>query len=141
MAYAKKRNLPLAHQNVALVSTYPQFRKTDMIRGKDIVWEGRVQPMPGGKEYRVKISLRYKGRPEVTLPDENLKKRRPPHLFSGDALCLYHKYGQGAWSGDKPITELLPMIAHWLWCYEMWLVLGVWHGDEFPHAIKEKKVK
>lgn len=105
-------------------------------------WEGVLRPSALAREYRIRITYSYMDRPAVHLLNVNFSDKRPPHIFKtkGDALCLYHREGLGAWKYHESLVTLLPMISHWLWCYEVWLSTGKWIGDEYPHDPKEEKV-
>lgn len=109
------------------------FSHSVIKHSKKVIWIGELQPSSLGKSYKIRIEYTYGKRPIVTLPEENFNGKRPPHTFKDYSLCLYHRFGVGAWNGRKYISELLPMIAHWLWCYEMWQITGKWHGEEYLH--------
>jgi hypothetical protein len=139
--FIPQNSISLAAQEAFLLRNYPGFKKVHFIRGKKAVFEGYLQPMPLSKRYKVRISYEFRCRPVITLPEEDFTKERPPHTFDDGALCLYHRNGLGAWNSKKSINELLPMISHWLWCYELWKVTGKerWFGEEYPHDPAEKK--
>ena len=138
--YIPQPSIPLDRQAVTLLKKFKAFRVVRFVRGKEIVFEGFLRPMPLSKAYKVRIEYKFRTRPTVILPEEDFSKVRPPHTFKEGDLCLYHRKGSGAWTSKKSISDLLPMIAHWLWCYESWLVTGKWYGEEYPHEVSEEKV-
>lgn len=137
--YIPQPSIPLDRQASTLLRTFKSFEVVRYIRSKEIVFEGFLQPTPLSKIYKVRIEYRFRSRPTISLPEEDFSKVRPPHTFKEGDLCLYHRNGTGAWTSKKSISKLVPMITHWLWCYEMWLVTGKWYGEEYPHELTENK--
>jgi hypothetical protein len=133
------QNIPLDFQVFSFLNKFHEFKKTKFLRSKKIAFEGFLQPTPLSKLYRVKIEYEFRCRPTVTLPDESFSSDRPPHTFKDGSLCLYHRNGLGAWNSKRPLSDLIPMITHWLWCYEIWLVTEKWYGEEYPHDPAEIK--
>lgn len=133
---------PSIDQQVFYVSNQmPGLTRIKYVPNKLTAWEGTLQPAPFSKKYKVRIQYEAGSRPDVTLPELDFSTERPPHLFKDNTLCLYSRRGLGAWNPSMPITNLVPMIAHWLWCYELWQVTNKWYGEEFPHDLNEKKEK
>lgn len=138
--YNKGDSIPIFLQESMFLKMFPQFKRKKYNRDRHIIVEGHLQPTPLSKTYRVKIDYIFKTRPMITLPEENFSSERPPHTFQEGDLCLYHKDGDGAWTSKNSMIDLIPMISHWLWCYELWQVTDVWYGDEYPHDLLEPKV-
>lgn len=134
------KSIPIFVQESIFLEAFSQFKRKKYARGKQIIVEGLLQPSPSSKAYRVKIDYEFRLRPTITLPDEDFSEKRPPHTFLEGGLCLYHKDGEGAWTSKKFMTDLVPMISHWLLCYELWQVTDKWFGDEYPHDLLEPKV-
>lgn len=136
-----QQSIPLSVQSDLFLRAFREFKKTRYVRDKKIIFEGLLQPTPLSKLYRVQIVYEYRCRPSVTLPDEDFSSERPPHTFKEGSLCLYHRNGLGAWNSKMPLNDLVPMISHWLWCYEIWQVTGKdrWYGEEYPHGPSETK--
>lgn len=139
--YIPQPSIPLDRQASMILRAFKDFEITKFVRGKTLTVEGFLQPTPLSKVYRVQIEYKFRCRPTITLPDEDFSKERPPHTFKEGDLCLYHKNGSGAWTSKKAMSELIPMITHWLWCYELWQVTGKdkWYGEEYPHKHEEDK--
>jgi len=130
----RSKELTLAQQDFLLRNQVSGFTRVLQVSNRVMVWKGSLQSNPLFKRHDVEIEYDLtKPRPNVFVESLDFSKRRPPHLFPDDSLCLYHRHGKGAWDGRQSIVTLIPMISHWLWCYEMWLVTSRWYGEEFPH--------
>lgn len=139
--YGRKKRPTLDQQVFVVSNQLPGLTRINFVPNKAVVWDGYLQPSPLSKRYRVRIEFQVGSRPDVTLPDLDFSVERPPHLFPDDTLCLYSSKGIGAWDSSMWIKDLVPMIAHWLWCYEVWKIDKIWHGEEFPHPEGSKKEK
>ena len=137
--FQKPPYLPVLMQLKYLEKSFPEFTLRSRYREQKLLVSGELCPSALSRNYKFKIEYELGMRPNVTLPDTSFAEKRPPHLFSDDSLCLYHRFGRGAWSPYTPLTSLIPLVSHWLWCYEMWESTGVWHADEFPHTGEPKE--
>jgi hypothetical protein len=136
--YYDEPSLSIDKQMMNMKAAVGGFRKV-FRRHDEVTWEGFLQPTPASKSYRVRIQYKLNDMPKVTLPDETLLENTP-HTYGGVRLCIYHWDGIGAWRPDLPISHhLVPMIAHWLWCYEFWQITGRWPGEEYPHGDRPKE--
>lgn len=138
--FVRGKSVPIYLQEAIFLKAFIGFKRQKYNREKQIILEGYLQPTPMSKVYRVKIDYNFRVRPSISLPDEDFSKERPPHTFKDGELCLYHKDGSGAWNSKKLMTDLVPMISHWLWCYEVWQVTKIWYGEEYSHDPLENKV-
>lgn len=141
MRFKKPRDLSLDVQCFSVLHGLAGFRRVKFIPNKLAVWEGLLRPSPFSKAYKVRIRYELHGRPDVTVPELDFSKKRPPHLFNDNTLCLYKRWTPGAWTAQMQISNLVPLISHWLWCYDLWKIDGKWHGEEFPHPRNEEKRK
>ena len=136
--FIPQRHLPAMDSlQSGLLKTYKNFKKIKLVSGKSVLLEGILQPLPEGKSFRVRIIYDFKSYPKILLPDEDFSDDRPPHTFKDGSLCLYHPKGIGAWKMNRPLSDLIPLITHWLWCFEVWKATGEsrWFGEEYPHEV------
>lgn len=117
------------------------------------IWEGELTPL--SQPYRVRI-VDHRGMDDGSIrftslwPSVRLLTpiaRRPespdltiPHIYGphddprGADLCLFHPQSRD-WNDDMLVAEsIIPWTAEWLFYYEMWLVTGIWGGDEAEHG-------
>ncbi|MFD1786476.1 hypothetical protein ACFSC3_02710 [Sphingomonas floccifaciens] len=117
------------------------------------IWEGELTPL--SQPYRVRI-VDHRGMDDGSFrftspwPSARLLTpiaRRPeapdlpiPHIYGphddprGADLCLFHPRSRD-WTDDMLLAEsIVPWTAEWLFYYEMWLVTGLWGGDEAEHG-------
>ena len=134
-----RKRINIARQVLDVRSRFPTFNVKKIKR--DRIWlSGNLQPTALSKTYDVEIYYKVGFRPKVTLPKEKLDKDSP-HIFKDRSLCLYHRKGMGAWSSYDYLGEkLLPMVAHWLLCFELWQITGEWYAEEYPHEPLTEKV-
>lgn len=133
----KRVPLPLAVQAVNLrrVSLDSKVHFQDH---ETIVWTGSLQPTPFSRPYLLRLDYTLKKCPKIWVTNPPLESRddqKPPHLYPGDRLCLFHP-SYGEWSSDKFIADtIIPWASLWLYYYEMWLATGIWYGGgEHPTA-------
>lgn len=71
------------------------------------------------------------GRPRVTVVNPRLERPHDggalPHVFPGDALCLYYD-GDFDDRADLLVDTVVPWVSEWLYHYELWVATGDWHG-------------
>lgn len=139
--WQKQRPINLAIQKLALSKIIPDSESR--IHRNELLWVGILRPSPLSGRY--KVSLRYKlnGSPEVQVLEpllQSKKNKRPPHLYSGERLCLYLPQG-GEWGQEMLLSEtIVPWASEWLLNYEIWLATGKWcGGGTHPMNIQPKK--
>jgi hypothetical protein len=117
------------------------------------IWEGELTPL--SQPYRLRI-VDHRGMDDGGVkfaspwPSVRLLTpiaRRPeapevaiPHIYGlhdnprGADLCLYHPQSRD-WNDEMLVAKsIVPWSAEWLFYYEMWLVTGVWGGEEAEHG-------
>jgi hypothetical protein len=125
-----KSKLGVYEQLARLRLAYPQF--TYRVCGGEMVVEGDIRPTARSVAYRVRISYRVGGSPQVDVLSPKLEPREEgghlPHVYPGNRLCLYLP-GADEWRPDMSLAHtVVPWISEWLFFYETWRVLGVWLG-------------
>lgn len=94
-------------------------------------WWGWVTPSPTSLSYRVRLTFRLGHNPIVHVLEPELiiaVGEKLPHVYPGNALCLYFPDGK-EWHGGKVLARtVLPWVSEWLYYYEIWAVTGQWKG-------------
>ncbi len=110
-----------------LLASWPGFRLIS--RGKQYMWEGRVQPTPLSSVYTIRITYAEGNSPKVYVVNPTLEPRHDaaiPHRYADGGLCLNLP---GEWSSERCIAEMIiPWISLWLYHYEAWRITGEWLG-------------
>lgn len=105
-------------------------------------WSGYLQPTVLSPNYKVSITYRVGGPPEVVVLDPPLDpghRDRLPHVYSGDRLCLYTR---GDWNGSMAIgPTILPWAAEWLFHYEVWKATDRWGGGGDVYAPPDEDLR
>lgn len=63
---------------------------------------------------------------------ESRPGERLPHVYPGNALCLYYEQ-EFVGSEDFIADTIVPWTSEWLYFYEHWMSTGLWLGAEAPH--------
>jgi len=121
--------IPMPVQMARLKQAYPDSHAT--LKRDVLCWVADLTPTPLSRTYRVKLEMHKDGTPSVRLVHPKLQTRngeRCPHLYPGDALCLYLP-GAFEWTKEMQLVEtIVPWISEWLAHYEVWLATGEWTG-------------
>lgn len=136
-----KKIFTLAQQQLFVKKWWPTLFSYINRRKNSLILNGQLQPTPLSQKFTVKVNYRLGSRPKVFVDGIN-KDDRPPHTFEDGSLCLYHHKGDGAFKYNMNMAiHLIPLICHWLFCYEQWLVNpdAGWIGDEYPHSVSDRK--
>lgn len=130
---ARGRDLSLAVQAMALRSLSADAEVR--LSPTRLTWEGRVQPNPLSRSYRLQLDAKPRLTPSVRVlapalePDE---RGRLPHVYSDGSLCLSQP---GDWTPRMLFAStFIPWACEWLVFYEIWRATDVWHGDG-PEAL------
>lgn len=130
---AVRRIWNFAEQAAVLRTEFPDFRASVDYRSRKGVWKAKLTPGYLSETYDVRFMYRFGSNPKVFVDSPQIRADAPHRYKEDRSLCLFHpRYG--GWSGHRLIAiTIVPWAAHWLWCYEGWLVTGAWHGEEFKH--------
>lgn len=130
--YSRSRKT-LAHQMFVLRMICPEFTCNHYQKQQRVVWTGPLQPTPLSEVYQVQIDYKLGSFPKVHVLSPELPAG-VPHRYKADGrLCLYYP-SFDIWSSEQLIAHtIVPWTAHWLWCYEAWLITKKWHADEYQH--------
>ena len=123
--------LSLKDQVGRMEACQPQF-SVKRWRGKELEWEGSLRPTPACETYRVRVTYRLGGYPQVFVLSPPLRNGAenapPPHMYNDKSLCLFFPEAK-EWDSSMPIAEtIVPWASSWLYFYEVWLATGVWSG-------------
>jgi len=137
-SWTRQKTLNLAVQAAQLGKHFPGSQTA--IRRSQLTWHGKITPSPLSSTYAVRLRYRLRERPKVEVLEPKLQLRgetKPPHLFSGDELCLYLA---NEWHSSMLLADtIVPWIAEWLLHYEIWLATGEWcGGGVHPNRIPER---
>lgn len=129
VSWPKQKSISLSLQQAALRKLFPE--SSALIRRSELIWLGVLTPSALSLAYRVRVSYKLTGNPEVEVLDPRLQKRgsaSPPHLYPGNKLCLYLPK-TGEWRRTMHLSAtIIPWTSEWLLNYEVWLVTGEWRG-------------
>jgi hypothetical protein len=100
--------------------------------------EGQITPSEGCATYRVQISYKQGGAPEVRIKEPHMIPSASIHMYSSGALCLYQPAEDPWKSSDDIHRKIIPWAAEWLVFYELYLIYGKWLGPEAPHGVNGK---
>lgn len=134
--------LNVAVQALQLRHDFPT--STAAVSAGALCWTADVHPTPLSREYRLKVELKRGRRPKVTVVAPVLvapPRRRLPHTFVGDFLCLHL---EAEWDGSHSLAAtVVPWAVEWLVHYEVWLATEgrSWTGGghEPPRPIQGRK--
>ena len=126
------RDVQLYREVALMRAHFPSFR-CRLKRGV-LTWYGTLQPTDQSPSYQVRLVYARGGLPKVWVEKPALRPDAP-HRYPDRSLCLYYPDDK-SWSLDSGIAKtIVPWAAEWLYCYELWLVTGVWAGPEAPHSL------
>ncbi len=133
---AARGNRKTLSQQLLALRQMPLTSSVTIARGR-LLWHGDITPTRASRTYTLRIS--YDGRdttPSVTVLRPELRSdtvRRLPHVFPGDELCLCYP---GEWNAGKLIAHtIIPWASEWLFHYEIFAVIGTWHGGGHEPAV------
>lgn len=131
--FRTRGNAPVRHIPEMKV-VFPDF-VSRIARDGSVTWFGSFQPNPSSATYRLKVNYGLYGSPRVWVLSPELDADAPHRWPEGD-LCLYWPR-EWTWSDRESIAQtIMGWAAIWLEYYEIWKVLGEWHGpsshNEFP---------
>lgn len=109
---------------------YPHFKAYRHQYG--YVFRGKLQPTEESPSYTIVIKYRYGAAPKVFVTNPKLEESAP-HTYKDGSLCLFNPRVFRWHDGLRISKYIVPWTAFWLYFYEEWLELGVWHGPEAPH--------
>lgn len=137
--YPKIKPVNLAMQQFIIKNLYPQWNCK--IVGNQMTCIGKIKPSELSRTYTIGIYYTLKKNPKVMVIKPKLEKNsegnKPPHLYPGDFLCLYHPWFN-EWDKSKIIAQtIIPWISLWLYYYEIWLATGEWKGGGIHPAKKD----
>jgi len=121
-------------QQLLLLKAASRGQGTGSVRHGKLIWEYHDRPTPLSRSYRLRITYRHNGTPEVFVLEPHLPTlaggRDLPHVYQQDPprLCLYLP-SNGEWSATMKISEtIVPWSVLWLYYFEEWLSTDVWSG-------------
>lgn len=129
----------LDQQIFAIKARFPGFA-CERYRNKAI-WTGTLQPTPLSNFYEVLIDYVFLRFPKVYVLSPDIEDNAPHKYRQDGRLCLYFP-SYNIWSSEQLIANtIIPWTAHWLWCYEMWLISGKtkWYGEEYQHQGQKRE--
>ena len=108
-----------------------------------VTWTGDLQPNPASPSYRIRVVYGLRGPPKVWVLSPQLRSDAP-HRYPDGRLCLFWPM-KWRWKDTESISlTVVGWTALWLEYYEIWQILGEWHGpsshDEFPEEPEEENV-
>jgi len=120
-----------------MAAVFPQFQHRPAGAGA-VRWRGTLQPTQESAHYTVEILHEVWRHPRVWVTRPALVSN-PPHVYAGNALCLYYPPDWRWRPGSSLADTIVPWTAFWLYFYELWLVTGEWLGPSSPHDSAEAK--
>lgn len=124
---------------------FPQFSFTITKDPKrKVIWEGTVTiTIDTGKPHehtiRIECPAAYpKKVPRVFI--DNLRGKRPPHLYSDGSICLFwiKDHYPLRWTKNHTLDFIISESVYWLYEYYIWQIHGRsgkrWPAEEAPHA-------
>jgi hypothetical protein len=125
-----RRDVQIYREVALMRAHFPSFR--NRIKHGVLTCHGTLQPTEQSPCYHVQLIYACGSRPKIWVRQPKLREDAP-HRYPDKSLCLYHPDDE-SWSSDSGIAKtIVPWTAEWLYCYELWLVTGVWAGPEAPH--------
>ena len=123
-----------------MAELFPGFAVAD----KDdeyIRWMGTLQPRDESPRSTVEITA-YAA--ETQDPIVHVLSPIPgqdaPHRYADGRLCLYYP-PDGTWSEARSVARtIVPLVALWLYCYELWQRTGKWYAPEAPHGLHNAEI-
>lgn len=129
--------LRLVLQANQLKKHYPSFN-TRIVPGQGLVCNGKIQPTDHSPFYEFQLTLAQHRTPQVRIVDPEIPWHPDIHMYSNGTLCLYD-HRQRRWHEDDDLhRSVIPWLAEWLVCYELYQFTEKWHGPEAPHGSDPK---
>ena len=123
-----------AAQQYARMRGNPLCAGAGAVRRGRFYWRYGASPTPVSRTYRIRLSYKARGSPEVVVEEPALSVvaggRRLPHVYDQEPprLCLYLP-GTGEWRPWMPMDEtIVPWVVLWLFYFEEWLISDQWKG-------------
>lgn len=131
----KKKTISVFAQGGMLRDFFPDSTLKIVRLGKELIWEGKLQPSELSVTYDIRIEYSIGKDPDVYVinPSPLLLAKdatKLPHIYNQEKqhLCLYHRR-MNEWNGCKMIAKtIIPWTSEWLYHYEIWVSTGTWHG-------------
>jgi hypothetical protein len=103
------------------------------VRGDELVAEGVMQPQPGMRRYRVRITYCLGWHPKAEVLNPRPLRRHPDqrvaHTVGADHVPCLFTPNAGDWRSSMWLSHtIVPWLAEWLIFYEGWRATGRWHG-------------
>ncbi len=134
----KKQPYNIEQQVFGMKKLYPQFKVFNKTK-YSVSFVGELKVADEFQKYKISINFRGNDHPIAKVLSPKLVDN-PPHYYKDPGcLCLYHPR-LFKWKREKLISkEIIPLIATWIYFYEVWLQTGKWYGPEAPHDLNELK--
>lgn len=127
-----RRDVQMYREVALMRAHFPSFRYR--LKQGVLICLGTLQPSDQSPCYHVCLVYAHGSRPKVWVEKPTLRPDTP-HRYADKSLCLYHPDDK-SWSSESGLAKtIVPWTAEWLYCYELWLVTGVWAGPEAPHLL------
>ncbi|GAB3702359.1 hypothetical protein GCM10027592_31690 [Spirosoma flavus] len=98
-----------------------------------LIAEGWIQPHELCGRYKIRLEYVAGVAPWVYIISPTIKPNSSIHMHSDQSLCLHFPKDHN-WTHRTRLAEItIPWIAEWIVCYEVWLLIGQWIGQEAPH--------
>jgi hypothetical protein len=123
-------------QKALIEKHFPCFNCT--LRCRQLKCEGRITPSEGCATYRIQISYKPGGVPEVRIKEPRIIPSASIHMYPIGTLCLYQPSEDPWKSSDDIHRKIIPWTAEWLVFYELYLIYNKWLGPEAPHGANGK---
>ena len=116
---------------------YPTFDSQN-VPGRGLVCTGKIQPSDYSQFYEFRLTLAQRAIPHVSIVDPVIPWHPDIHMYSNGTLCLYDHRARRWHKEDELYKTIIPWLAEWLVCYELYQLTGTWHGPAAPHGNKAK---
>jgi hypothetical protein len=128
--------LGLNVQDQYIRGLYPQFQRLPLAERNEALWRGVIRPTLDSARYTASVWYRLGDVPRVWVREVMLArhKRRPPHLYLDESLCLFWPRERPWRATDLIAHTILPWTSIWLGYYELWVDTDRWWGPEAPHG-------
>ena len=88
---------------------------------------------------KISYTLTHLPKIEVISPDLKLIKKKPPHVYTDNDLCLFYPKNKEWTKYDYISDKIIPWISTWLYFYEIWDITGEWLGGGKHPGSNDKK--
>jgi len=100
---------------------------------KTVTFSGKIVSSTIQKNYEVEIMCGLNFYPKVYIKNIDFSKKRPPHLYKDNSLCLYYLDYNEYKHKDLIFPKIYDWIILWIYYYELWLAYGEWLGGGISH--------